>query len=393
VLFDRVDDAVQAAGSMRGRVLGSAAWKLKVDFADRSQMRSHSPGPGRHFARFGKGGPARSGSGDVAACGPPSRVEGSERAAEAEGVRAQHQEHPDHSAGGHEGPGISESQTNQEHGSQCSAHPAEAHAASAGLDSSVGSKRSRDSESEHVHGSHPEKKSLSIIIETSSCDPSVRTNGHLNFDCLSARPAAPSEPDMCPAPVAQTDRCGGRDDDVERDVERGQDRNVDPAHAKAVGECVDEGAAADPLDRFPELWRGQAVVKGASAGVVLRCVKCEHRLVREMLVGERVTMTQRMRLGEDQMKEFGNRLESLASSVGVLLALPASAEDAPRLRQHFVTYLVERNAAGVARVESGTLYLFPPGSELASEYQKSSAIDLSLHPDYLLVILLPDPSR
>eukprot|EP00292_Cryptomonas_paramecium_P003481 CAMPEP_0113666760 /NCGR_PEP_ID=MMETSP0038_2-20120614/3057_1 /TAXON_ID=2898 /ORGANISM="Cryptomonas paramecium" /LENGTH=558 /DNA_ID=CAMNT_0000582295 /DNA_START=48 /DNA_END=1721 /DNA_ORIENTATION=- /assembly_acc=CAM_ASM_000170 len=44
VVFERVDDAVQAASGMRGRILGSASWKLKVDFAERPQIRSRSPG-------------------------------------------------------------------------------------------------------------------------------------------------------------------------------------------------------------------------------------------------------------------------------------------------------------------------------------------------------------
>jgi hypothetical protein len=219
-------------------------------------------------------------------------------------------------------------------------------------------------------GEHPEKKTLSIVIESStSADghPCSKTNGHNGLDCLTARPGAPGESES--AQLCETPH----------------------AHELPPSGSMEEPSVADPLERFPELWRGQAMVKGAAAGVVLRRVKCEDRLARDMLVGERVTMTQRMRLGEDQMKEFGLRLQSTGeASRGVLLAVPASAEDGPRLRQHFVTYLVERNAAGVARLDTGMLYLFPPGSELASEYQKSAAIDLSHHPDYLLVILLQD---
>ena len=370
VMFDRVEDAVQAAANMRGRVLGSAAWKLKVDFADRSQTRAHSPVPGRQLGRF-KSGAARPGAGDAGGAGHLVRHQapGPESEGDAEGSRGHHPQH--HFQQQQNCPAIQEgkaSATESQAAKQPSVHSVaggyRADEAASASHSTVGVKRQREVDAAGMHGSHAEKKSLSIIVDSSSAPSDTKTNGHCSLDCLTARPGSTGEADLCPTPVA---------------------------HSESLAEPVDEAAAVDPLERFPELWRGQAVVKGAAAGVVLRSVKCEDRLARDMLVGERVTMTQRMRLGEDQMKEFGLRLQSRdESSRGVLLAVPASAEDGPRLRQHFVTYLLDRNAAGVARLDTGMLYLFPPGSELASEYQKSAAIDLSHHPDYLLVILLQD---
>jgi hypothetical protein len=396
VLFDRVEDAVQAAANMRGRVLGSAAWKLKVDFADRSQIRSHSPGPGRQFGRFGTNKVVSSRLGEGSGAAVLVRQD----------IQDAPTEETQRAPAGLVVPSIVKEETQaapstQQVGltwQQCtnqSVHEAsklEGRMPSGvgdgdDADVDVGSKRSRDGrcassedQQKATHDSkgssgeavHVEKKHLSILVETSGAldvGLSDKFNGHIGFDCLSAKPGSAGELDvaaMRASPEAAT------------------------PPPPTSGE--EDAAAEDPLGRFPELWRGQAVVKSAWAGVVLRSVKCEQRLARDMLVGDRVTMTQRMRLGEDQMKEFGNRLQSTGeASRGVLLAVPASAEDAPRLRQHFVSYLVERNAAGVARVDAGMLYLFPPGSELAAEYQKSAAIDLSRHPDYLLVILLQDP--
>jgi RNA recognition motif-containing protein len=400
VSFDRVEDAVQAAANMRGRVLGSAAWKLKVDFADRSMGRSHSPG---QFARFPKAAQMRVGSAEAvpaqpppahqAAAAPPQvtvqqtpaqQVTGPAQQATVQQVPAQQsvgQQIPadqiqnDVSDSGKEMEinVRAQSQTEQNSDSVPSSDsPAnkkavagDGDAASNAANVTAGMKR-REPEVARAEGMHPEKKALSIVVESSSSssEASSKTNGHCSFDCLTARPGAGGDADASPR------------------LEE---------HAEPQRDAAEEGATSDPLERFPELWRGLAVVKGSAAGVILRSVKCEDRLAKDMLVGERVTMTQRMRLGEEQMKEFGNRLQSTGeASRGVLLAVPASAEDGPLLRQLFVSYLLERNAAGVARLDTGMLYLFPPGSELASEYQKSAAIDLSHHPDYLLVILLQD---
>ena len=411
VLYDRVEDAVQAAANMRGRVLGSAAWKLKVDFADRSLGRSNSPGPGRHLARFGKAGAIRVAAADAVPPhhGAPSQGPSQQQGASQQGTPqegsaqpASAQQGPAAQVSSQQGPAQQievqhtpaklarpEGDMDADHAARAQPQPQKESSPLSGMlpvDSApnsetlnnadecagsdcaskamVGVKR-REPDGARSQGSHPEKKALSIVIESSSSsEAAVKANGHCSFDCLTARPGGGADSGSSPA---------------------------EQPHVEPTADGTEEPSGADPLERFPELWRGLAVVKGSAAGVVLRSVKCEDRLARDMLVGERVTMTQRMRLGEEQMKEFGLRLQSTGeASRGVLLAVPASAEDGPLLRQLFVSYLLERNAAGVARLETGLLYLFPPGSELASEYQKSAAIDLSHHPDYLLVILLQD---
>jgi hypothetical protein len=108
-----------------------------------------------------------------------------------------------------------------------------------------------------------------------------------------------------------------------------------------------------------------------------------------MLGPEELTITQRMRLEFDKVQQFTSNLRSCIGA-SILLAVCRDGAD-KKFRTEFVSYLQERNAAGVVKTRSGyLLYLFPPG-EVALGYLGDVCpdLDLSKEDNYLLAALIP----
>jgi RNA recognition motif-containing protein len=150
---------------------------------------------------------------------------------------------------------------------------------------------------------------------------------------------------------------------------------------------------ADILEaRFPAQWRGACCIKNAAAAISLHRISGDTPL-EAMLVTQdnKIVITQRMRLEHDKVVQFSSRLPQLSQPErpNMLLAVGRDGAD-NEFQTLFVSYLQERNAAGVVQTETGyQLYLFPPG-EVALRYMLDYCpeLDLSKEGNYLLAVLI-----
>jgi hypothetical protein len=147
---------------------------------------------------------------------------------------------------------------------------------------------------------------------------------------------------------------------------------------------------ADILEaRFPAQWRGACCIKNAAASISLHRISGSTPL-ESMLVTQdyKIVITQRMRLEPDKVEQFSARLPQLERP-NMLLAVGRDGAD-NEFQTLFVSYLHDRNAAGVVQTETGyQLYLFPPG-DVALRYMSDYCpeLDLSKEGNYLLAVLI-----
>jgi RNA recognition motif-containing protein len=139
--------------------------------------------------------------------------------------------------------------------------------------------------------------------------------------------------------------------------------------------------------RFPSPWRGACVIKNAVTAISLHSISGNLPL-QTVLESPDLVITQRMRLEPEKIQQFTAKL-SQNGVPNMMLAVCRDGAD-NEFHTQFVTYLRERNAAGVVQVENGyMLYLFPPG-EVALSYlcDVCPDLDLSKEDNYLLAALL-----
>eukprot|EP00961_Rhodomonas_salina_P126931 1710892-Rhodomonas_salina.1 len=166
---------------------------------------------------------------------------------------------------------------------------------------------------------------------------------------------------------------------------------VEVKEEKEVKKEEEKESKEDGLSRYPVVWPGAVAIKGAAVPIRLHGLGGEGHGLVSLLPGEKVTVTRRMKLEADQMKDFTATLNSWKKeNFAMLLATPGEgAGSRAQFDSQLVKYLIERNAAGVVQLEgSAMMYMFPPG-ELAGEYLQRSVpeLDAASLDTYLLVVL------
>lgn len=124
-------------------------------------------------------------------------------------------------------------------------------------------------------------------------------------------------------------------------------------------------APADVVDfgRYPVVWKGQVGLKALAADVQIHVVSGAMDLISSLPPQPGpLKITKRMRLEKAKLAAVAAKLE-VSSEYCMMLVRPddrAAAGQAAVLRQSFVNYLQEKQAAGIADSQSGMFYVFPP---------------------------------
>jgi len=171
-------------------------------------------------------------------------------------------------------------------------------------------------------------------------------------------------------------------------------------------------------NRFPVVWKGAVNLKSQSVRVRLHELDGSHAALSGNTLSENmpsvVTVTQRMRLEEEQIQKFAQELVSLRQRGGVHRTFIGHADDESEgilehasggagagsvsrltFKTHLVKYLNDRSVAGVVQLDNNNsawdrLYIFPPG-EFATKCISTQVedLDMSKHESYVFVVLLP----
>jgi len=181
------------------------------------------------------------------------------------------------------------------------------------------------------------------------------------------------------------------------------------------------GLPPEVADRFPVVWRGSVNLKNQRVPVRLHELDARlheldancHSLAQQL--PHSVTVTQRMKLEEEQIKMFSEELRthngrhrtllghaddegegmSGISSVSAAGASAGSSVSGLKFKTHLVKYLNEKSVAGVVQLDGhesewDRLYFFPPGAFAnMCITQKVPDLDMSTRESYVLVVLLP----
>jgi hypothetical protein len=157
-----------------------------------------------------------------------------------------------------------------------------------------------------------------------------------------------------------------------------------------------QDARAQFIQRLATAWLGSLSLKNMTLKVQLQFMRGNLRLSDSVfpIQGTTLTTSQRMRLEPPQLDALAVRMRS-ETDYALLFVLPSTDVPDPAAHQetfnrNFVPYLVEKQAAGVIRLASGIIYLFPP-CPFAFGHIRSVAPDL-IHSEadireYLLAIV------
>jgi len=111
------------------------------------------------------------------------------------------------------------------------------------------------------------------------------------------------------------------------------------------------------------VWKGQVGLKALAADVQIHVVSGAMDLISALPPEPGpLKITKRMRLEPGKLAAVAAKLE-VGSEYCMMLVRPDDASNASQaslLRNNFVNYLQEKQAAGIADSQSGMFYLFPP---------------------------------
>lgn len=155
-------------------------------------------------------------------------------------------------------------------------------------------------------------------------------------------------------------------------------------------------ARAKFLQRLAPGWAGSLSLKNIALKVQLQFMRGNLRLSDSVFPtqGSTLTTSQRMRLEPPQLEALGVRMRS-ENDYALLFVLPATDVPDPvghmdMFNRNFVPYLVEKQAAGIIRLNTGIIYLFPP-CPFAFQLIRNAAPDVIKTEaelrDYLLAIV------
>jgi len=120
------------------------------------------------------------------------------------------------------------------------------------------------------------------------------------------------------------------------------------------------------IQRLATGWVGSLSLKNMTLKVQLQFMRGNLRLSDSVFPpqGSVLTTSQRMRLEPRQLDAISVRMRS-ETDYALLFVLPATDVPDPAAHQdafnrNFVQYLIEKQAAGIVKVATGIIYLFPP---------------------------------
>lgn len=140
-------------------------------------------------------------------------------------------------------------------------------------------------------------------------------------------------------------------------------------------------------------WLGSLSIKNMNLGVQMLYLKGNISLTEAILPpqGGILNTSQRMRLEQTQMDKLAEKIRTEDFLIFYVKPASNASGEAETFRQHFVNYLIEKQAAGIVRSGKGIVYLFPP-CPFSDAQVRSVAMDVNPSDndlrDYLLAILL-----
>uniref|UniRef100_L7LQQ5 Putative spenito n=1 Tax=Rhipicephalus pulchellus TaxID=72859 RepID=L7LQQ5_RHIPC len=139
------------------------------------------------------------------------------------------------------------------------------------------------------------------------------------------------------------------------------------------------------------VWQGLLVLK--SNAFPARMVLCTSEPAITMLGSDQtLRITQRLRLDAGKLAEVDRRLSQGLCSILVALGRESQEASHPVL-QNLVSYLKQKNAAGVITVPKGIVYAFPPCDFALKVLHRACPNIKGLDEDHILVVAAPNPDK
>ncbi|KAL1429354.1 hypothetical protein MTO96_016319 [Rhipicephalus appendiculatus] len=139
------------------------------------------------------------------------------------------------------------------------------------------------------------------------------------------------------------------------------------------------------------VWQGLLVLK--SNAFPARMVLCTAEPAITMLGSDQtLRITQRLRLDAGKLAEVDRRLSQGLCSILVALGRESQEASQPVL-QNLVSYLKQKNAAGVITVPKGIVYAFPPCDFALKVLHRACPNIKGLDEDHILVVAAPNPDK
>ncbi|KAH7936913.1 hypothetical protein HPB49_006423 [Dermacentor silvarum] len=141
------------------------------------------------------------------------------------------------------------------------------------------------------------------------------------------------------------------------------------------------------------VWQGLLVLK--SNAFPARMVLCTPEPAITMLGSDQtLRITQRLRLDAGKLAEVERRLSQGLCSILVALGRDSGSQEASQpVLQNLVSYLKQKNAAGVITVPKGIVYAFPP-CDFALKVLHTACPNIKLlDEDHILVVAAPNPDK
>lgn len=139
------------------------------------------------------------------------------------------------------------------------------------------------------------------------------------------------------------------------------------------------------------VWQGLLVLK--SNGFAARMVLCSAEPAITMLSSDQtLRITQRLRLDPSKLAEVDRRLSQGLCSILVAMGRE-NTDPCQTALQNLVSYLKQKNAAGVITVPKGIVYAFPPCDFALKVLQKACPNIKALDEDHILVVAAPNPDK
>ncbi|KAL3188096.1 hypothetical protein MRX96_004317 [Rhipicephalus microplus] len=268
---------------------------------------------------------------------------------------------------------------------------------------------------EYVKGdSHAYIQFDSIDAATSACqqmrgaplggaDKRLRVDfAHPDPTAYAAYPGA-AEPFRAPADYADPNWPGRYDDRrweasyVSVPPPPGSWRPRSPPSPSSASSVKRENGTAQSATTLQELacgrtvWQGLLVLK--SNAFPARMVLCTAEPAITMLGSDQtLRITQRLRLDAGKLAEVDRRLSQGLCSILVALGRESQEASHPVL-QNLVSYLKQKNAAGVITVPKGIVYAFPPCDFALKVLHRACPNIKGLDEDHILVVAAPNPDK